>query len=154
MPNHAAPPRDHAANRLGILFMVISLACFVINDALIKALGPSIPLWLTIFVRGVFCALVIAVALRFTGVRVSPREHFRAPVIVRGLIDCLATFTYLLSLMHMPLGDAIAINMASPLLVTMLAVFVLGERVDALRWLAILVGFGGVLLLVQPSAEG
>jgi drug/metabolite transporter (DMT)-like permease len=134
--------------------MVISLACFVINDALIKALGSSIPLWQTIFVRGVFCAVVIAIALKVSSIPVKPREHFRPPVIIRGLIDCLATFTYLLSLMHMPLGDAIAINMASPLLVTLLAVLVLRERVDALRWLAILVGFGGVLLLVQPSAEG
>ena len=102
--------------------MVISLACFVINDALIKALGPSIPLWQTIFVRGVFCAVVIAIALKVSSIPVKPREHFRPPVIIRGLIDCLATFTYLLSLMHMPLGDAIAINMASPLLVTLLAV--------------------------------
>ena len=157
MPHVSATPlsvRDHSANRLGILFMVISLACFVMNDALIKALGQAIPLWQTIFVRGVFSAIVIAIALHVSRIRVLPREHLRPPVLIRGLIDCLATFTYLLSLMHMPLGDAIAINMASPLLVTLLAVLVLREHVDVLRWVAILVGFGGVLLLVQPSAEG
>jgi drug/metabolite transporter (DMT)-like permease len=146
--------RNHAANRLGILFMVVSLACFVINDALMKALGASMPLWQAIFVRAVFSSIWIVIALQVTGVRVKPLEHARPPVIVRGLLDCLATFTYLLSLMHMPLGDAIAINMASPLMVTTLAVLVLRERVDRLRWMAILVGFGGVLLLVQPSAEG
>ncbi len=148
------PPGDHAANRLGILFMVVSLACFVINDALIKALGDSMPLWQAIFVRAAFCSIWIVIALQVAGVRVQPREHVRLPVLARGLIDCVATFTYLLSLMHMPLGDAIAINMASPLMVTALAVLVLRERVDRLRWMAILVGFGGVLLLVQPSADG
>jgi len=151
----SSPPEgDNAANRLGILFMVVSLACFVINDALIKALGSDIPLWQTIFVRGVFSSIWIAIALRLTSVSVQPRAHFRPPVIIRGMIDCLATFTYLLSLLHMPLGDAIAINMASPLMVTTLAVLVLRERVDGLRWVAILVGFGGVLLLVQPSGDG
>ena len=148
------PPRDHAANRLGILFMVVSLACFVINDALMKAVGSSMPLWQAIFVRGVFSSVWIVLALQVSGVRVKPREHVRPPVIARGLIDCMATFAYLLSLMHMPLGDAIAINMASPLMVTALAVLVLGERVDLPRWVAILVGFGGVLLLVQPTSEG
>ncbi len=148
------PPIDHAANRLGILFMVVSLACFVINDALMKALGDSMPLWQAIFVRAAFGSIWIVIALQVAGVRVRPREHVRPPVLARGLIDCLATFTYLLSLMHMPLGDAIAINMASPLMVTALAVLVLRERVDGLRWMAILVGFGGVLLLVQPSADG
>jgi drug/metabolite transporter (DMT)-like permease len=149
-----SPQRNNAANRLGILFMVVSLAFFVINDALMKALGASMPLWQAIFVRAVFSSIWIVIALQVSGVRVKPLEHARPPVIARGLLDCLATFTYLLSLMHMPLGDAIAINMASPLMVTTLAVLVLRERVDRLRWMAILVGFGGVLLLVQPSAEG
>ncbi len=146
--------RDHAANRLGILFMVVSLACFVINDALMKALGAAMPLWQAIFMRAVFSSIWIVIALQVAGVRVKPLEHVQLSVIARGLLDCLATFAYLLSLMHMPLGDAIAINMASPLMVTTLAVLVLRERVDKLRWVAILVGFGGVLLLVQPSADG
>jgi drug/metabolite transporter (DMT)-like permease len=139
-----SPQRNHAANRLGILFMVVSLAFFVINDALMKALGASMPLWQAIFVRAVFSSIWIVIALQVSGVRVKPLEHARPPVIARGLLDCLATFAYLLSLMHMPLGDAIAINMASPLMVTTLAVLVLRERVDRLRWVAILVGFGGL----------
>lgn len=147
-------PRDHAANRLGILFMVVSLACFVINDALIKALGSELPLWQTIFVRGVFASIWIALALRLARIPVIPRQHFRGPVIVRGLLDCLATFTYLSSLLHMPLGNAIAINMASPLMVTGLAVLMLRERVDLMRWIAIMVGFGGVLLLIRPASDG
>ncbi len=134
--------------------MVVSYGCFVVNDALIKALGNELPASQTVFIRGVFAACWVMLALLATGVRLRPSEHVGRAIVARGVLDCLATFAYIASLLHMPLGNAISINMAAPLMVTALAVLMLGERVDGLRWAAIVVGFGGVLLLVRPSAEG
>ena len=147
-------PRDPRDNRRGIAFMVISLASFVVNDALIKELGSELPLWQTIFIRGVFASLWVGGALWVSSVRLGTFSGSKVPVLIRGLLDCLATFCYIGSLLHLPLGNAVSINMASPLMVTALAVVVLKEHVDRLRWLAIIVGFGGVVLLVQPSADG
>ncbi|MFZ9286571.1 MAG: DMT family transporter, partial [Burkholderiaceae bacterium] len=66
----------------------------------------------------------------------------------------LATIAYLTSLFHLPLGNATAINMATPLVISLMAVLSLGERVGAARWAALAAGFAGVLLVVQPRSEG
>jgi len=75
-------------------------------------------------------------------------------VLLRALIDAVGSLVYLASLMHLPLANATAINLASPLVIALLAVLLLGERPGAARWLAIGGGFGGVLLIVQPAAAG
>jgi drug/metabolite transporter (DMT)-like permease len=72
-------------------------------------------------------------------------------VVLRALFDAFATLTYLTSLFHLPIGNATAINMATPLFITLFAVVAFKEQVGAGRWLAILTGFTGVLLVVQPS---
>ena len=60
---------------------------------------------------------------------------------------------YLTSLFHLPIGNATAINMATPLVISLMAAVVLHERLSGARWLAIVVGFAGVLLVVQPAAD-
>jgi drug/metabolite transporter (DMT)-like permease len=72
----------------------------------------------------------------------------------RAGLDAAATFAYLVSLFHLPLANATAINMASPLFITLFAVAWLGERVSAGRWLALAAGFAGVLLVIRPEASG
>jgi drug/metabolite transporter (DMT)-like permease len=62
--------------------------------------------------------------------------------------------SYLVSLFHLPIANATAINMATPLMITLLAGLLLGERVGARRWLLIGLGFAGVLLVVQPGPQG
>ena len=75
------------------------------------------------------------------------------PVLLRAALDALATMAYLTSLFHLPIGNASAINMASPMFIALYAAVVWRERVSPARWLAIAGGFTGVLLIVQPAAE-
>lgn len=145
-------------NRRGIIAMSLGMVSFVINDSLVKHVSESLPSGQLIFVRGVFaCLLLIAVATALGAWRATGggvHAILRKPVLVRAALDSLATLTYLTSLFHLPLGNATAINMATPLVITLLAVLLLGEQVRASRWLAIGVGFAGVLLIVRPAAEG
>jgi drug/metabolite transporter (DMT)-like permease len=67
-------------------------------------------------------------------------------------IGCVACF--LLALRYMPLGSATAIFFVSPVLITALAIPILGERPNGHCWMAVLLGFVGVLILVAPQAEG
>ena len=78
------------------------------------------------------------------------RTTLTRSVPARAVLDSLASFTYLTSVFHIPLGNATAINLAGPLFLTLMAVFFLHERVTLGRWALILMGFGGVLLVVQP----
>jgi drug/metabolite transporter (DMT)-like permease len=82
------------------------------------------------------------------------REIARGWVVVRAVVDAMATMLFLASLFHLPLANATAINMASPLIITVLAAMFLGERLGSSRWIAIVVGFAGVLFIIQPRTDG
>ena len=142
--------------------MALAMTSFVTNDALVKYVSESLPATQLIFIRGLFAtALLLAVAHALGALRTRPAAAhgglstiLSRPVVVRSVLDALATVTYLTSLFHLPLGNATAINMATPLFITLFAVMMFGERVGPARWLAIASGFAGVLLIVQPAAEG
>lgn len=142
--------------------MLFAMASFVTNDALVKYVSESLPAAQLIFIRGLFSiVLLLAVAQAMGLLRPGPRQTASAlrhilqrPVLLRSVLDALATMAYLTALFHLPLGNATAINMATPLFITLFAVLALGERVGPARWLAIAAGFAGVLLVVQPSAAG
>ena len=134
--------------------MMLAMACFVINDALVKLVSQAMPAGALIMLRGLLASALVLVALRATGTRMQP-HLLRSPwVLVRAGIDGLATLAYLLSLFQLPLANATAINMATPLVITLLAVLWLRESVSAVQWAVLAAGFVGVLLVIQPRAEG
>jgi drug/metabolite transporter (DMT)-like permease len=139
-------------NRRGIQFMVAAMACFIVNDALVKYASQSMPAAQLIFLRGIMASVLVLAVARALGATAQLSDMTRRPVLARAGVDAIATILYLVSLFHLPLGNVTAINMASPLFIAALAVPLLGERVDARRWTAIWVGFGGVLLVIQPQA--
>ena len=146
-----SPEALRAANRRGVLAMAAAMASFVVNDTLVKYVSQSLPSSQLIFLRGVFAtALLLAVVQAMGATPQIPRLLDRR-VLLRALMDAVATLVYLVSLFHLPLANATAINMATPLFITLLVVITFGERVRPARWLAIAIGFSGVLLVVQPS---
>jgi drug/metabolite transporter (DMT)-like permease len=149
--NPHSPEAMRAANRRGILAMAGGMACFVVNDSLVKYVSESLPAAQLILLRGVFATvLLVAIshALRATG---RIRSLWDRRVVMRALFDAFATMTYLTSLFHLPIANATAINMATPLFITLFAVVAFRETVGPGRWVAIATGFTGVLLVVQPS---
>jgi drug/metabolite transporter (DMT)-like permease len=147
-------PSPVNVNRLGILAMTGAMACFIVNDALVKYTSQTIPAAQLIFVRGVMASLLVLAVARAMGATRRITEVARGWVAVRAIVDAVATVLFLVSLFHLPLANATAINMASPLFITVLAAIFLGERLGPPRWLAVGVGFLGVLLIIQPQAKG
>jgi drug/metabolite transporter (DMT)-like permease len=134
--------------------MVLAMACFIANDAIVKRVSESVPPAQLIFVRGAMAsALVLAIALAMR-VPMLPAALREPRVLLRAAIDAGGTFGYLIALFHLPIANATAINMAAPLFVVALAAVLLGERVDGRRWLAVFAGFGGVLLVIRPDVDG
>jgi drug/metabolite transporter (DMT)-like permease len=127
---------------------------FIVNDALVKYASQTMPAAQLIFIRGVMATLLVLAAAQAMGAMPRIREIARGWVAVRGLVDAIGSLLVLVSLFHLPLANATAINMASPLFIVALAVPLLGERVDARRGAAIAAGFAGVLLVIQPRIEG
>ena len=141
-----------AANRRGVLAMVAGMASFVTNDTLVKYVSESLPGPQLIFIRGLCATLLVLALVHATGAGRQLRDVFDRKVLLRSGLDAFATMAYLTSLFHLPLGNATAINMATPLFITLFAVIGWREHVGVGRWLAIATGFTGVLLVVQPAA--
>ena len=156
-PGDPLPP-THAshwqANRNGILAMIGAMGCFIVNDSLVKYASETMPATQLIFVRGVMASLVVLAVAHATGATRKIREIARGWVAVRAVVDAMATMLFLASLFHLPLANATAINMASPLIITVLAAMFLGERLGLSRWIAVGVGFAGVLFIIQPRTDG
>jgi len=141
-------------NTRAIAAMLLSMAGFILNDTLVKLVSGDLPLGQIILVRGLFATLFIFVVCLATGVLSSFRYLFKRSVGVRALAEMTATVLYLTALFNMPIANATAILQALPLAVTAGAALVFGDRVGWRRWLAILIGFVGVLLIVRPGLEG
>ena len=142
------------ANRRGILYMCAAMGFFVVNDSLVKYASQSMASAQLIFLRGIMATVLVLALVRASGAVRHSREILRGWVAVRAWVDAVATFIYLISLFHLPIVNATAIMMTSPLLIAAYAAAYMSERVGIGRWLAIGLGFFGVLLVIQPRAEG
>jgi drug/metabolite transporter (DMT)-like permease len=143
-----------AANRRGIVLMSAAMSVFMVNDTLIKIAGETMPASQVIGVRGMMASIWIgAVLLATTPVR-ELRWLAEPRLLGRCALDIVGTFTYLLALFALPIATATAINMSTPIFITVMAVLWLGESVGWRRWSAVAAGFLGVLLIVRPSPEG
>ncbi len=140
--------------RRGVASMILGMAAFIINDTLIKLASASVPTGQLITMRNIMAAALIVMLIVMTGQAAHLRRAADRVVVARSLIDVIATLCYLLALFHMPIGNVTAINMATPLAMTAAAAVFMGVPVGWRRWSAIVAGFLGVLLIVQPEAEG
>jgi len=142
------------ANRRGILSMTAAMACFIGNDALVKYVSASLATSQLIFLRGLMATLLVLLLARAMGATARIADASCRPVLVRAAVDAVATFLYLASLFRLPIANATAINLAAPLFIAVFAALFLREQVGWRRWSAIAAGFCGVLLIIQPRAEG
>ena len=131
--------------------MVASGALLTINDALAKLMTAHYPVGQLMFMRGVFVLLPIAFLVwRAGGTRVLRVRNPKGQLL-RGITVILGSFLFVTALKLMPLADAIAITFAGPLFLTAMATPLLAETVGWRRWLAVVVGFCGVVLMLRPT---
>lgn len=142
-------------NARGALWMSIAMAAFTLNDTCMKAVTASLPLYQSIFLRGLAATLAIAIiGLRSGTLRLNiPREDLRW-LGLRTVGEIGSTVTFLTALRHMPLANLSAIMQSLPLAVTLGAALWLNQPVGWRRLTAIGVGFLGVLFIIRPGTEG
>lgn len=137
-------------NTRGIVAMLASVVVFIFNDALIKLAAETVPSVQSIGVRGLFATLWCALALLATGAWRKMAYAVHPKVMLRGGLEAGAAIIYLIALFQIPFAIATAVNLSTPLILTVLAVLLLKEDVRWRRWTAVGVGFAGVLLVIQP----
>ena len=140
-------------NAQGIAAMVVSMACFVSSDTLIKIVGREMPVGQIMFLRGLFAFLLVAVLAVATGAILKIRLAWTPMVAVRTFTEVASTVLFFTGLMQLPFADAAAIGQFTPLAVTAGAAIFLSEPVGWRRWLATAVGLVGVLLIIRPGSS-
>ncbi len=155
MVSEARPPVAASDNMRGAAFMVASMAGFSLNDALIKSVADDLPLFQAVFLRGlVATALVGGLAFAQGALRFRLGRRDRRLIGQRAFAEIAGTLCFLTALFNMPIANASAILQSVPLAVTLGAALFLGEPVGWRRYLAIGVGFLGVLIIVRPGSDG
>ena len=137
----------------GIASAVIGLFGMTVMDTCAKLLGEGYAISQIILARngvGVL-AVIVFVVVRGGGFSLL-RPQLPGLLILRIGASVSAAFLFFTSLRYLPLADAFAIAFASPLFITALSVPFLGEHVGIRRWAAVIIGFIGVLIIVQPGA--
>lgn len=137
----------------GIVFMLVSGAIFSFTDALSKVLTGVYPPGQILCFRAVFVLVSIVVMMRLRGGLASVRIVNWRGQLLRGVLVAGTSLTFIVALKDAPLADLIALLFVSPLILTVLAPYFLGEKVGWRRRAAVAVGFCGTLLIVQPSGD-
>lgn len=136
---------------LAILAICAGVAFLVGNDAVAKVLTDRYPPIQIVFLRNLIAVPIIA-ALIFGlfGPQALRSNHLRLHAL-RGLLMVFGAWMYFTGLIYLPLAEATALVFSAPIFITALSVPLLGERVGWKRWSAVLLGFVGVLVIVQPG---
>lgn len=139
-------------NTRGILHLCLGVLVFSLQDAIIKLISGSYPITQVVAMRSVVAVpILLALVHVEVGWRAIVSPQFW-PLVARGAILFVSYTAYYLAFPALPLADAVALYFTVPLFVTALAGPVLGERSGWRVWLAIIVGFGGVLVMLQPGS--
>ena len=137
----------------GALLALLAMGLFSVQDALVKWLLEDYTLFQVMFLRSVtaIVPLLILIHVRYGRKALHTRRPFGH--LLQVLFYFLAFVTYFIAIQRMPLADLSAITLSGPLFMTLFAVPVLGEVVGIRRWTALIVGFIGVIIMVNPGAS-
>ena len=137
-------------NQLGFLYMFLSVCTFSVMDLLVKWSGDY-PTGQVMFFRGLFGILPTYFLIPKDRIKTfyktkRPWEHF-----FRCIMGLMALIAIIIALRELPLAVVVSLSYAAPLFITILSIFLLSEKVGIFRWIAVLIGFIGVIFISEPG---
>ena len=143
-----------SAHIRGILAMLFATACFSVMDVCMKRLAESYPAVQVTYLRGISSLPFLLAAIGMFGRWRDLKPQRWWLHVVRGALGFIVLWLFVFSVKFLSLGDAYAIFMSAPLLITALSMPILGEPVGWRRWTAVIVGLIGVLITIRPTGGG
>ena len=132
--------------------MVAGVFCMASMDVMAKILGHSIPVAQIVWLRFVSQALLVGGGLIIARHGLFTSAHIKLHML-RGLATTFSSYMFFLGIIYLPLADATALIQLGPVMVTLGAVFVLGETIGRRRIIAIAVAFLGAMLIIRPGSS-
>ena len=136
---------------LGVASLVLGILIFSLQDIAVKFLGGSYPIMEIVIFRTLVAMPLTLVLFRLEGKRGLPGTKKRKLEYLRGLFFFLSYTTYFMGLASLPLAEIAAIKFSTPLMITLFSVLLLREKVGLRSWIALAVGFIGVLIILRPD---
>ncbi len=137
-------------NQLGFFYMFISVCAFSLMDVIVKW-SEDYPVGQVLFFRG-FCGIIPILFLipkdRYLDFYKTTRPFLHFKRCLAGLIALVSIF---IALRNLPLATVVSITFAAPIFTTIFSIFLLNEKVGLYRWLAVLVGFVGIIIISEPG---
>lgn len=140
-------------NVRGSLFMVISMGGFALEDMFVKSASSVVPIGVILILFGVGGTCAFAILTRKRNEVILHPAIFSRPLIMRVICEVVGRLFFILAITLTPLSSASAILQATPLVVVLGAAIFFREHVGWRRWVAIFVGFLGVLMIVRPGVD-
>ena len=136
---------------VGFLLTAVCVATF--QDAIVKGLQGGYPTWEAVAFRGATATPIFLAWGRAKGINLFALPANWKFVVLRAAILFTAYMAFALAIATLPLANAAAIYFTMPFFVALLSAHAIGERVPVFRWIAILIGFAGVLVSVRPGSD-
>ena len=150
--NLLRPDHRHAAT-VGIVLVILGYFLFALNDAVAKMLVASFGVAQVLTIRAVGAFMVLVPLVRQQ--KETPFRDVDRPFLqmVRALLITVDTSLFYAAVVYLPLADVMTFYMAGPIYMTVASHFLLGERAGWRRWTAVLIGFVGVVIALDPSTS-
>jgi drug/metabolite transporter (DMT)-like permease len=140
-------------NLRAIALLVAGIALFSVQDLILKLLSDGYPLSQAMVFRSLTAMPLMALLVHYDGGLQTLFTRGMLKMIGRGFVVFAPYTLYYLALAALPIATVVALFFAAPLFITLLSVPMLGERVGKPRWIAVAVGFGGVVLMARPGTD-
>lgn len=140
-------------NQRGAAFMTASMAGFAVEDVFVKAAAQTLPLGQILLTIGLLGMLTFTLLAATRGEALLPPAFLSPAMLVRSAFEVTGRLFYGLAITLTALSTTSAILQATPLVVVAGAALIFGEKVGWQRWLAVLVGFAGVLVILRPGSD-
>jgi len=140
------------SNLKGIGFLLLAMLIGSLQAVAVKWIGGNYSVLEIVTFRSLVALPITVLFFRLEGGKGFPTTSQLKLQVVRGIFLFLSYTTFMMGLAALPLADVEAIRFSGPLMITILSVFMLSEKVELRRWLALIVGFAGILLIVKPGS--
>ncbi|MDA7490103.1 DMT family transporter [Candidatus Pelagibacter ubique] len=140
-------------NQLGFLYMFLSVCTFSVMDLLVKW-SSDYPTGEVLFFRGFFGLLPTYFLIPKSKLKTFYTTERSKEHLFRCLMGLMALIAIVVALRELPLAVVVSLSYAAPLFITVLSIFLLSEKVGIFRWLAVLIGFIGVIIIAEPGFKG
>jgi drug/metabolite transporter (DMT)-like permease len=141
--------RNHPVR--GIIYLCLGVFAFALHDVAVKLVSGDYPLSQVMFIRSLAAMPLMLLLVHFDAGLPALLGRRAGLLLLRAMLLLLGYLCYYLAFAAIPFTDAVALYSTVPLIIVALAGPLLGERVGVLRWLAVAVGFMGVLVMLQPG---